>query len=137
MYPQVLPPMIPPVIALKVAKTSANKLKLEAKNQYCWNTDTVMLSCLSFRMVSLSATNMQILATRIQKPVLPLKIWNISHKNGLINITATNISSIKISNTKIYATCEYVHKPNSANVATQLAYPGGEDEILVRKASVM
>ena len=37
---------------------------------------------------------------------------------------------------KVYANCEYVHQPNSANVTTGI-YPGGEDEILVRKASVM
>ena len=63
MYPSVLPPIIPPVIARKVAKDSESKDKHDAKNQYCWKTDIVMLSWRFFLMVSLSATNMQTNAT--------------------------------------------------------------------------
>ena len=66
MYPRVLPPIIPPVIARKVANDSESNDKHDAKNQYCWKTDIVMLSWRFFLMVSLSATNMQTNATYLK-----------------------------------------------------------------------
>ena len=83
-------------MALKVANDSPNKLRLEAKNQYCWNTEIVMLSWRALRILSFSATNMHMLATKIQNPVLHLMMWNISHKNGLMNTTAMKITKSKM-----------------------------------------
>ena len=81
-------------MALKVAKDSDNKLRLDAKNQYCWNTDTVMLSCLSFLIVEFSATNIQRQAAKMQKAELQRMMWNISHRKGFIKTTVMKTNNI-------------------------------------------